>query len=120
METLRAGRAKRANALQQLPELAESVKGGILRLCPQCDVEIVSTPPGYLDESGAVIEVWDTPPERLHELEEQSIRLVLQVEREHWVHISVLFQAEGEDWDFTGAIAATDVQSSRWWKSRRR
>ncbi len=97
LETLRAGRAKRAGALRQLPELAESVKGGILCLCPQCDVEIVSTTPSYLDESDAVIEVWDTPPERLRELEEQSIRLVLQVEREHWIHISVLFHAEGEN-----------------------
>ncbi len=47
--------------------------------------------------SDAVIEVWDTPPEHLRELEEQSIRLVLQVEREHWVRISVLFHAEGEN-----------------------
>jgi hypothetical protein len=60
-------------------------------------VEIVAAAPDYLGESDAVIEVWDTLPERLRELEEQSIRLVLHVEREHWVHISVLFHPEGEN-----------------------
>ena len=89
-------KVRRPQSLQSLPELATMVKEEIARHCPRCSPEIVSTSPGYVEDTDAMIEVWDVPHSELRRLIEHVTGYLSPMEAKNHVTIVVICHAEGE------------------------